>query len=352
MAASATEKRVLVVDNDPFYREIASTSLQAAGYCVAVAADGIEALELLQSTAVDLAIVDLTMPRMDGLKLIEQVRATTINRYLQIIVITGNDDTATIQSAFAAGASSFVAKPVNWPLFAQHVNCVYRSARAEAELRHTVRTAEYMGELKEKLLSVLVSEFQTPLRTAQSMVELMRKEAFGPLGHQTYLDCAQDLHKALQQLATTQLKMMNAGQVLAQDILLIEEEVALRDMLGEALDVLREKAESRAIIVKTSIQLPNSIGLLCDRSLISQAFRLVIEGALQTAPRNSQIAFHAGIDETLGFWLEVVDDGPRLSQEVIRQILDLRSVSRPASGAMTSTPTAHGMKRKPAANGE
>lgn len=327
--------RLLVVDDDPFYREIASSSLAAEGYDVTAAADGLEALETLNVQPYDLAVVDLTMPGLDGMKLIAHVRETAINRYVPIIVITGNDDTGTIQKAFATGATSFIAKPINWPLFVQHVNFVYRAGRAEAELRHTVRTSEYMGELKEKLLSVLITELQGPLRTASSMAALISKEAFGPIGQPSYVTCAADLTKALQELSSVQQKMMNAGRQLAEDILLIEEEAPIRLLVAEAVATLSERAAARGIEVEPYLDIPETLKLKCDRSLVIQALRLVVEGALQAAPRGSRLVLSARAEVASGFSFAVIDEGAPLSEDVIRQILNLQSVSRQDPQAST-----------------
>ncbi len=328
-AVAASTGRLLVVDDDPFYREIAASSLAAEGYDVTTSSDGLEALEILGAHQLDLAVVDLTMPGMDGIRLIAHVRESALNRYLPIVVITGNDDTATIQKAFATGATSFIAKPINWPLFVQHVNFVYRSGQAEAELRHTVRTSEYMGELKEKLLSVLITELQGPLRTASSMAALIRKEAFGPLGQPDYLACAEDLYKALQDLSGVQQKMMNAGRQLAEDILLIEEDASARLLVAEAVATLSERATARDIQVEPYLDIPETLKIKCDRSLVIQALRLIVEGALQSAPRGSRLGLAARADLAGGFSFAVTDMGPEITEDVIRQVLNLQSVSRP-----------------------
>lgn len=333
-ASRNATRRLLIVDDDPFYREIAAATLQSESFGVITAADGIEALGQLSRLTVDLAIVDLTMPRMDGLALIAKVRQGSLNRHTPIIVVTGSDDTDSIERAFASGATSFVAKPINWPLFAQHVNYVYRAAQTEAELRHTMRTSQFLSELKDKLLTVLVSEFQAPLRIAHSATEVLRKEMHGPLGETTYKECAEDLGKALQRITVTQLKMMEAGKVLGQGLLLKEEMVPLLDLMLETLEPLREKAERRAIRIAETLTLPRNIVARADRSLLGQAFRLMIDGAVQFAPPKSTIVLEALIDTEAGFRLTVTDKGPALPQSVVRRILDSHVGADPGASAL------------------
>lgn len=321
-AARTTSKRLLVVDDDPFYREIAGATLQAEGYHVRAASDGIEALEQLSRVPLDIAVVDLTMPRMDGLALIAKIREGKLNRHVPIVVVTGSDDTDTIEQAFAIGATSFVAKPINWPLFAQHVNYVYRAAQTEAELRHTMRTSQFLGELKDKLLTVLVSEFQAPLRIAHSATDALRKEIHGPLGQPTYKECAEDLHTALQKITATQLKLMDAGRVLGNSLLLKEEQVAVADLLTETLEALRDRADRRAIALDAEISIPHQVRVRGDGSLLGQALRLILDGAIQFAPPKSRIAIVAGIEPGAGLRFQVADRGPELPAAVIRNILD------------------------------
>ncbi len=320
-AARTTGRRLLVVDDDPFYREIASATLEAEGYHIRTSSDGVEALERLSRVPLDLAVVDLTMPRMCGLELIAKVREDSLNRHVPIVVVTGSDDTETIEQAFAAGATSFVAKPINWPLFAQHVNYVYRAAQTEAELRHTMRTSQFLGELKDKLLTVLVSEFQAPLRIAHSVTDVLRRESHGPLGQPTYKECAEDLHKALQKITATQLKMMDAGRVLTHSLLIREEQVPLRDLVMETVEAVLDKADRRAIKIDTAVTLPGDPRMRCDCSLLGQAFRLILDGAIQFAPPKSRVKVEAYI-EASGLVFQVTDRGPELSDAVIREILE------------------------------
>ena len=225
-----TGLRVLVVDDDPFYREMAEMSLKSAGYEILTAEDGAQGLEFLRSAHFDLAVIDLTMPGIDGYEVIRRTRSEGQNPNLPIVVMTGTDDVASVEQSFEAGATSFIAKPINWPLFVHHVNFVGRAARAENELRDAVRTVEFLSNLKSKVLSVLVTESQLPLRTAISMAELLRKEVYGPLGHKAYLEYAEDLYRSLDALSATQLKMLNAGRALATELLLQEEVVTLAEI--------------------------------------------------------------------------------------------------------------------------
>ncbi len=336
-------RRVLVADDDPFYRELASATLVDAGFNVVSASDGKEALDMLSATPLDLAIVDVLMPEMTGLEFLAHVRASVSHRHIPVIVITGQDDTDSIERAYEAGATSFLAKPLNWPLFVQHVNFVLKAGQAETDLRDAIRTAEFLSELKSRVVSVLVGEFQAPLRTAQGMAELLRKEVYGPLGHRIYGEYAEDLHKALDQLNSIQLKMMNSSRVMSAELLLKEEDVPVRAVVVEAVHALRAKADRRSVEIELRENLPTDIVMKGDRSLINQAFKMLIESAVAASPRGSQICVDARIDGNGGLSFSIEDVAPALPESMVRDILGtspaMRHVAQQASTSRNTSLT-------------
>ena len=321
LSSNGHQKRVLVADDDPFYREMASASLSAAGYTVITACDGAEGLQFLSQMPFDVAIVDITMPNMDGYELTR--RARMMHLTVPIIVVTGQDDTASVEKAFNVGATSFIAKPLNWPLFVQHVHFVHRAAQTESDLRDSKRTAEFLSELKSRVLSVLVSEFEAPLRTATSIIELIRKEPFGPLGSRTYVEYANDAHTAIGELKGLQLKMMNAGRVLSEGVALQETEMSLRDLVHDVIESVRPKADRRRLEVDIRVSIPEDIRLRCDRSLVSQALKALMESAIALSPRHSTVTIDARLDAQQGFIFAVGDSGPAMPEQMVREILSV-----------------------------
>ena len=135
------EACILFVDDDPILREFAQVNLASATAEVDVAADGIEALEMLSRRRYDLLLVDLEMPRMDGFELLARLRADPETAHLPVIVETGREDVDAIDRAFRAGATAFVTKPMNWRLLSYQLRFTLRAARAEAALRDQCRAA-------------------------------------------------------------------------------------------------------------------------------------------------------------------------------------------------------------------
>src|SRR5690625_5167738 len=99
---------ILTVDDDPHIRELLRFYLQKAGYRSIEAADGKEALSLLEEEGVQLAIVDIMMPNMDGYQLCDRIR----NEYdIPIMMLTAKREISDKEKAYIAGTDDYVVKP-------------------------------------------------------------------------------------------------------------------------------------------------------------------------------------------------------------------------------------------------
>ena len=120
--------KVLVVDDDAFSRTVVAKKLAKLAEVVE-AEDGQSAMSHLSTSGVvDLAIVDLEMPNINGVELIRQIRAQTALKHIPIIVLTANETRGGLENALMAGATSFLLKPLNWDAFGEHIRHILELA--------------------------------------------------------------------------------------------------------------------------------------------------------------------------------------------------------------------------------
>ena len=105
------DKVVLVVDDSATVRKFVSVSLSMQGFNVLTACDGMDALEKLPGSKVDLVITDLNMPNMDGFALIKALRETPEYKDLPVIILTSLADQANREFGSSVGANSYLVKP-------------------------------------------------------------------------------------------------------------------------------------------------------------------------------------------------------------------------------------------------
>ncbi len=125
--------QVLVVDDDPAVLMLLEETLLEAGFAVRSARSGDEAVAVSAEFAPDLALLDINMPNMDGIEACREIRRLCGDDF-PIVMVTSVDDAMSIQSAFDAGASDFILKPINWPLFQRRMESIIGEWRRAAEL--------------------------------------------------------------------------------------------------------------------------------------------------------------------------------------------------------------------------
>ena len=104
--------RILVADDEPHIRRILATLLGDAGFAVSEVSDGDEALAALEApSAPDLLILDLMMPRVSGLEVLNRLQARPTHRRMPVIVLTAKGQDTDRQAALLAGADEFMTKP-------------------------------------------------------------------------------------------------------------------------------------------------------------------------------------------------------------------------------------------------
>src|SRR5205814_104440 len=160
---------VLVVDDLQSNRELLEGRLSDLGYDVREAKDGIEALDAVAAEEPDLILLDIDMPRLDGIAVCERLKAHPVHRLIPIVILTASSDRDTKLRGLAAGADDYLSKPFdsNELLIRTTVllrpralnprpdateGVLFALARAvEARDRHTIHHAERGGPYAEAI---------------------------------------------------------------------------------------------------------------------------------------------------------------------------------------------------------
>jgi len=121
---------IALVDDDRHILASVSMALEAEGYDVHTYTDGSEALSSLSRQPVDLAVLDIKMPRMDGMELLHRLRQQTM---LPVIFLTSKDEEVDEVLGFRMGADDYITKPFSQQLLIERIRAVLRRRGAPTE---------------------------------------------------------------------------------------------------------------------------------------------------------------------------------------------------------------------------
>jgi diguanylate cyclase (GGDEF)-like protein/PAS domain S-box-containing protein len=143
MATSEPQAHVLVVDDDGMMRMLVRETLQHAGFRVDECASGDEGIDAFLRARHDIVLLDVLMPGKDGFETCAAIRASADGSLVPILMMTGLDDTDSVNRAYESGATDFVTKPITWPILGHRVRYLLRASRTlDALTRSEARLAD------------------------------------------------------------------------------------------------------------------------------------------------------------------------------------------------------------------
>jgi CheY-like chemotaxis protein len=130
---------ILVVDDDPMNRNLLERRLTSQGYGVYLAEGGVEALEFIEGNPIDLILLDLMMPGVDGLETLQRLKRDPVSKHIPVLMLSAVDEVGRMAQCIAAGAEDYIAKPFNPVLLRTRIGTVLEKYRLRRQFAQNVR---------------------------------------------------------------------------------------------------------------------------------------------------------------------------------------------------------------------
>jgi two-component system OmpR family response regulator len=159
--------KILIVDDDPHIRELTRIFLQKDGFEVHEASDGVEALSILDFVKVDLFIIDIMMPKMDGWELCQELRQAYD---LPILMLTARGETSQKIKGFQLGSDDYLVKPFEPLELVARVNALLKRYRIATS--QTIQIGELLMDRKSFEVKVNGQSLTLPLKEFELLFKL------------------------------------------------------------------------------------------------------------------------------------------------------------------------------------
>jgi diguanylate cyclase (GGDEF)-like protein len=168
------KKRILVVDDHEDNIELLRARLEARGYEVFGASDGQAALDQVEHVSPDLILLDVMMPKMDGMEVVRRLKANKNLPFIPVIMQTALDSTENKVEGLDAGADDYITKPINFAELEARVNSLLRIKKLQSDLAATnvllaaanaelSAKKEELSEANDKLLRISLTDGLTDI---------------------------------------------------------------------------------------------------------------------------------------------------------------------------------------------
>ncbi len=309
---------ILVVDDSVSNRDAIAELLRDEGFRALTAADAAQAEAALAADAVELVLLDVGLPKVSGLELLERVRRARSPMELPIIMVTAASESDAVVAALARGANDYVTKPVDFAVLLARV-------RTQLELGR-------LSRLKDQFLRIASHDLKNPLTAIHFGVDSLADE-FPPGATMT----AEGAHyvDVIRQAASKMLRIvrdfLDLGALRDGHLALDVAPLDLRALAGRSVEGCSIYAHGKSIRLELVPGAPQPVRV--DGARVTQVIDNLLSNAIKFTPPGGRVAVSlAGGDGLVR--LEVRDSGPGLADGDFAKLFvaHARASSRPTAG--------------------
>lgn len=306
--------RILAVDDDPVITALATKRLNADGHDVVVANCGESAWRTLREEKFDLALLDLSLSGVDGFELTKRIRADAALSALPVVVLISNSEVDSVDRALSVGATTFLTKPMHWPLLGHRVQFVLRASANEEALKSVVQQQDSGNGSKENLLRVLSHELRTPLHHIIGFGEVLQSRVEATNEMREFKEPVDTIINSGVRLLDTLSDVMFVSQLAAGDVSPEFGRCEVSEVIDRAMASAKEFAVASGVALESSDLVDDCI-IDCDFVLASRALANLLSNAVKISPAGSTVKVGATVsgDEAAEIYVEV--PGPGISDE-------------------------------------
>jgi len=300
-----TPTSILVVDDELENFDILEGMLLHQGYHLHYAANGIQALNFLETHQPDIILLDVMMPEIDGIDLCRRIKLNRLWCHIPIVMVTSLNSKEDLAKCLNAGANDFLSKPVTSVELCARVGSMLRIKQQHDNLQQLL-------QVREDVVSMIVHDLRNPLSSIIILIELLRIEDSLSENVQKKVD---KIELAAHQLQLQIDSLLFIAKLESGKMVLNLSEVDLRPLCISALSNFEEIAAQKSITLVS--RLPAAGGSVqVDVHIFRRILDNLLSNSIKFSPSSSKITLQAHYLKDGGAVIQVIDNGPGVSEEL------------------------------------
>lgn len=317
--------RILAVDDQPDSLRVLQLRLESGGMQCTGMTDGSAALQFLKDNPVDVIILDVMMPGVDGFEVCRRIKANESTRDIPVLFLTAKMDQADKVRGLEVGGHDYLSKPVEQQELMARTRAALRVKQLQDQLKDQIRLQQQIGYLHQgmigqhwqntfgQLAASLAHEINNPLAAALGSIQLLAME--------------EDIDRTvLSRLQVIDESLQRAGQKLRSLLLIAHthsqpQMVSLSRLVEDLLTLINFKLVVNKVALKTDIK--GDFQWFGPLSKLARAVLYVLNNAIEAVAGMPEAKILIRTEEVDGqIFLHVLDNGPRVPAGLEQQIFE------------------------------
>ncbi len=314
-----TESRhfsILVVDDNKENLKVVSNFLKEIGYQIALSLHARDALKILQENDIDLILLDIMMPEIDGYTLCRQIKTIDKLKDIPVIFLTAKTDTSDLVEGFRVGGVDYITKPFQKEELIVRVRNHIELAYARKEIIKQAEQIMKINKTKDRLYSVIAHDIKSPFANITMLLSTVAEGYLEP-GTDEYNEILQSIHASTKETYGLLENLLQWTRSQTGDLECNPESIQLEEMTGRAIRFLRPNAAKKSIQLIDSIQ--EDLLVMADRNMMQSVLQNLIANAIKFTHEGGTIEIRAKQQDDKAV-ISVKDSGIGMSQEMIKKL--------------------------------
>ncbi len=304
------KEKILIVDDTVDIVELLRKRFRAEGYETEEAYDGEEALVKVAENPPDLLILDVMMPKLDGISVCRQLRNDPATRHLPILMLTAKSEVADKVEGLDTGADDYITKPFDYKELAARVRSLLNKKNASVEMAKKEKS-----EALDQMVDEVSHEVRNPLVAIGGFARRVVKNMADDDPNRPAMEIILQNVATLERMVTELLQLKGAS-------LAFQQPLDLHQLIKETIALFTEKIHTHEVMINLDL-MENPPPIAVDRENFSRALFNIIENGMEAMTEPPQhLTVKTRVSNNDFLEIRITDSGCGISHEKIKSIYD------------------------------
>jgi signal transduction histidine kinase len=310
---------ILVVDDRKLNIEVIYDILEGTEYKLLSATNGKDAIDIINKEELDLVLLDLIMPDMDGFEVCRIIKSDQKNEDLPIIFITARTDIDSISKAFAVGGIDYITKPFNHEELLIRVDNHLELQRKNDIIKQKNRSLKELNKTKDKFFSIIAHDLRNPFNNIFQMVTMMNSQ-YSEMSEEDLARSVELLYQSAKQGNELLENLLEWSRSQRNKMPFNPKNENLHPIVTSTINVLLSTASAKNIDLVNLVK-PNDMAKV-DKNMFATIIRNLISNAIKFTPHGGKVTIATLVKPD---WVKITvqDTGIGISKEKINTLFDL-----------------------------